>query len=127
MQRKRQDRVRELIKRELGEILRRELSVNQVGIVSITDVDLSPDLRHARIFLSFVGTPSQRETATQMVESYRLRFQSMLAQSVILKYAPQLRFETDAAVERGNRVLDILDELERDEDSPLNEETTKDS
>jgi ribosome-binding factor A len=108
-------RVRELLKREIGEVIRRELPVSQAGLITVNEVDVSGDLQNASVFLSIFGSSEQQRTGLAMLKKNRSRIQSLLAKSVILKYTPHLRFVIDDSVARGNRVLEIMAELERSE------------
>src|SRR2546423_411995 len=106
-------RVRELLKREIGEILRRELPVNQAGLITVNDVDLSGDLRNAKVFIGFFGSAEQQRSGLALLQKNRTRIQNLMAKSVFLKYIPRLHFVMDDSVVRGNRVLAIIDELEK--------------
>jgi len=106
-------RVRELLKREIGEAIRREIPVDQGGLVSVNDVDVSSDLKNATVFLGILGSDEQQKTGLTMLQKHRSRIQALVAKAVILKYTPQLRFVVDDSVQRGNRVLEIIADLER--------------
>ena len=106
-------RVRELLKRQIGEVIRRELPVSEAGLITVNDVEVSGDLQNASVFLSIFGSTEQQRTGLAMLKRNRSRIQSLLAKSVILKYTPHLRFVIDDSVARGNRVLEIIAELER--------------
>lgn len=109
----RTERVRELLKRAIGEAIRREISVEHGGLISVNDVELAGDLRTARVFISVLGSVEQQKTGLSILQQNRARIQGMVAQAVILKYTPHLRFVVDDSVERGNRVLQLIEELER--------------
>jgi ribosome-binding factor A len=117
------ERVRELLKRELGEIIRRELPLSEAGLITVNDVDISKDLQIATVFVGVVGTPAQKKNALSLLEQSRKRLQGLVGRAVILKYTPQLRFELDESIERGNRVLKIIEELE--DSSSRNEEPSQ--
>src|SRR5207237_1643339 len=107
----RMQRVRELLKREIGEAIRREIPVNEAGLVTVNDVDVAGDLRMATIFIGILGNAEQQRTGLALLQKNRARIQGLVAKAVILKYTPQLRFVVDDSVVRGNRVLQILAEL----------------
>lgn len=107
----RHERVRELLKRELGEILRREMPLAETGLVTVNSVELSDDLQHATVFVSVLGNAEQTKAAGRVLERDAVRFQNLMARSVVLRYTPHLRFVPDDSIERGNRVLRILNEL----------------
>jgi ribosome-binding factor A len=109
----RHERVRELLKRAIGEAIRREFHVNDVGLITVNDIDVGGDLRTAVIFISILGKPEQQKRGLQVLEENRIRIQQLVSKSVILKYTPTLKFLVDDSLVRGNRVLQILDELEK--------------
>ena len=106
-------RVRELLRREIGEAIRREMPVEQAGLITVNEVEVTGDLRLATVFIGVFGSPEQKKTGLQMLQRYRIRIQTLVAKAVVLKYVPQLRFIVDDSITRGNKVLAILAELER--------------
>lgn len=106
-------RVRELLKREIGEAIRQEIPVQQAGLVTVNDVDVAGDLKNARVYLGLLGTTEQKKTALGLLEANRARIQSLVSRTVVLKYTPKLKFVVDESVDRGNRVLQIIEELEK--------------
>jgi ribosome-binding factor A len=106
-------RVRELLKREIGEAIRREIPVEQAGLVTVNDVDVAGDLKNAKVYLGFLGTTEQKKTALNLLHKTRPRIQSYVAKTVVLKNTPKLKFIVDPSVEAGNRVLRIIEELEK--------------
>ena len=106
-------RVRELLKREIGSVIHREIPISEAGLVSVNDVDLAGDLRSANVFVSILGTADQQKRGLALLAQQRLRLQDLVARAVVLKYFPTLRFVLDDSVVRGNRVLRIIEELER--------------
>lgn len=113
MQSRRHERVRELLKRQLSQILLHELPMSEAGLVTVNEVVVSGDLKAATVYLGVLGSPEQRRRCMDFLTRHRARIQSMLAGSVFLKYTPTLRFVADDSVERGNRVLQILEEIEK--------------
>ena len=109
----RSQRVRELLKQAIGEVIRREIPINEAGIITVNDVDLGGDLQNATVFLSFLGSNAQQRTGLALLRRNRARIKALVAKAVILKYMPRLRFVVDDSVERGNRVLAIIAELEQ--------------
>ena len=107
------ERVRELLKREIGEAIRREIPVDQAGLVTVNDVDVGGDLKSAVVFISILGGSEQQRTGLLLLHRNRARIQGLVAKAVVLKYTPQLRFVVDESVARGNRVLHIIEELEK--------------
>ena len=106
-------RVRELLKREIGEVIRREIPVSEAGLVSVNDVDPAGDLKSATVFISILGNVDQQKRGLALLTQHRARIQGLVAKAVVLKYTPTLRFVTDDSVIRGNRVLQIIEALEK--------------
>lgn len=109
---RRVERVRSLLQQEIGEAIRRELPVAEAGLITVNQVDIGGDLRTARVFVSILGNAEQQKNGFALLEKNRVRIQGIVAKTVILKFTPQLRFVLDDSVERGNRVLQILEDLE---------------
>jgi ribosome-binding factor A len=107
------ERVRELLKREIGEAIRKELPVEEVGLINVNDVLVAPNLKNATVYIGVFGDAAKKKRAMEALLEHRKRVQWVVAQAVILKYTPHLRFVLDESIERGNRVLRILDELEK--------------
>ena len=107
------ERVRELLKRQIGEVIRRELPLSEVGMLTVNAVDVAKDLQSASVFIGFVGTEVQKKRAVELLQKERKRIQGLVGRAVVLKYTPLLRFVMDDSIPRGNRVLQILDEIER--------------
>lgn len=114
-------RVRELLKRAIGEAIRQELPVNEAGVVTVNDVDVSSDLKTAAVFISILGSADQQKRGLTLLGEHRTRIQELMARSVVLKFTPKLRFISDDSVLRGNKVLQILDELEKTNPIPPTE------
>jgi ribosome-binding factor A len=110
------ERVRELLKREIGEIIRQEFPLDEAGMISVNDVSVSGDLQNATVYVSIFGGPSQQQRGAALLQERRKYIQNRLGQSVVLKYTPVLKFVVDDSIARGNRVLQILDELEQKPD-----------
>ena len=108
-------RVRELLKRAIGEAIRQELPVSETGLVTVNDVEVAGDLKNATVFISVLGNAEQQKRGFAALVHHRPRIQDLMARSVVLKYTPKLRFVLDESVLRGNRVLKIIEELESNE------------
>src|SRR6266516_5352682 len=109
----RMQRVRELLKRAIGEAIRREFQVSEAGLISVNDVDVTGDLHSAVVFISILGSADQQKRGFSLLVRHRKRIQGLVGRAVVLKYTPTLRFIMDDSVVRGNRVLSIIEELEK--------------
>lgn len=114
----RHERVRELLKRAIGEAIRREFHVDEVGLITVNDVEVGGDLRSAIVFVSILGNASQQKQGLAAMEEHRIRLQGLVAKAIILKYTPTLKFVVDDSIIRGNKVLQIIDELEKETAAP---------
>jgi ribosome-binding factor A len=109
----RHERVRELLKRAIGEAIRREFNVSEAGLISVNDVDCAGDLKSATVFISILGNADQQKRGLALLTEHRARIQSLMAKAVVLKYTPTLRFVVDDSIVRGNRVMQIIEELDK--------------
>lgn len=103
-------RVNELLKRELSSLLVREMNFEDL-LVTVNQVDVTPDLKSAHVYISVLGSIG-REEVIPALEENRAMLQAALSRHVTLKYTPHLIFHLDDSIERGSRVLEILEEIE---------------
>ena len=108
-------RVNDAVKEVLGRALL-GLKDPRIGFVTITGVETSPDLRHAKVFVSVLGSEKKRDQTLQGLEAAHGILQAKLAQELRMKRTPQLAFEYDPTVERGVRMTRLIDELAPDDD-----------
>ena len=106
-------RVNEAVKEVVSESLV-ELKDPRIGFVTVTGVATSADLRHARVFVSVLGSEAKRRKTLAALEAARGVLQARIADELRLKRTPQLAFEYDPTVERGVRMTQLIDELAPD-------------
>lgn len=106
-------RVRELLKRAINEAIRQEFPVSEAGLVTVNDVDVAGDLKSATVFVSVLGNADQQKHGLNLLSNHRARIQDLVARAVVLKYTPKLLFKADDSVLRGNRVLEIIEQIEK--------------
>jgi ribosome-binding factor A len=104
-------RVQDLVREVLADLVRREVRDPRVGMVTVTAVRLSPDLRHARVFISSLGDAAAREASVVALNHAASYLRRALGKAVRLKYVPDLLFAEDTALETGQRVERLLDEI----------------
>lgn len=104
------------MKRELGDLIGRELTFTQ--LVTVQDVDITPDLKHAHVFVSVLGDMEGAKSVLSKLHDHRKELQAQLSKRVILKFTPQLHFKLDETVERGSRIIEILQTLDVPADEP---------
>jgi len=111
-------RVQELIQRELGSLIQRELEFPGC-LVTLHDVAMTPDLKQCKVFFGVVGGgPHAPQRVLEKLESHRGALQGKLSKRVILKHTPTLAFHFDDSVERGVRTLRAIDALGEIPDQP---------
>src|SRR3982074_149161 len=103
-------RVNELLKRELSIIVTRELTF-EGALVTLNQVDVTPDLKSAHVYVSVLGSDTG-QTVINKLQEHRVALQTQLARHIVLKYTPHLIFHLDDSIERGTRVIEILQEIE---------------
>lgn len=104
----RPEKLGDLVQRELSDLLRRELRDPRVGMVTITGVDVSPDLSHAKIFFTLLDQ-SHLQQASEGLRRAAGFLRSQLARRLKLYTTPELRFVYDESVERGDRLSRLID------------------
>jgi ribosome-binding factor A len=108
-------RVNEALREVLSEGIG-ELKDPRIGFVTVTGVETSPDLRHARVFVSVLGSEAKRRKTLAGLDAAHGVLQARVARELRLKRTPQLAFEYDPTVERGVRMTQLIDELAPDAD-----------
>ena len=108
-------RVNESVRQVLAETLP-DLKDPRIGLVTVTGVDTAPDLRHAVVFVSVLGSEPKRRATLLGLEAAHGLLQARLARELRLKRTPQLTFQYDPSVERGVRMSKLIDELAPEDD-----------
>jgi ribosome-binding factor A len=111
---RRNERVAEEIRSVLAQAIR-DVRDPLVGFVTLTGVDLSPDLRQARVYVSRMGTEADRDAAVSALNHAGAFLRRAIAERARLRYTPALRFVSDATIERGSRVEALIQEIHADE------------
>lgn len=103
-------RIADQIQRELSEIIRLELKDPRIDLVTITDVEVTQDNAHAKVFFTALGETAQQEAATRALDHAAGFLRSNLAKRIKLRTVPQLHFHYDVSVERGMRLSKLIDD-----------------
>ena len=103
-------KVADLVQRELSELIRLELRDPRVGMVTITSVDVSPDLSHAKVFVTLLQKEKLQETLQGLQRAAGF-LRSQLAHRMKMYTTPELRFVYDESVERGDRLSQLIDSV----------------
>ena len=117
MEGRRVGRIEEQIRMELSEIIEREIQDPRIGLVTVTAVKVSPDLRHARVFVSVLGDAEQRKKSMQGLNSAASFARRELSQRLHhLRRIPELTFAYDESIETGNRIEALLDQIKPEDE-----------
>ena len=110
---RRTERVNDLLQEELSELLLTSVKDPRVGqgLVSITEVVVSPDLRHANVFVSHLGTDAERVEAMKGLEHSQSYLQSELSKRLKMRNIPQIHFRLDPSLERGARLATLINSV----------------
>lgn len=110
----RPEKVEQFIKEELSRILQREVRDPRVGFVSVTGVEVSMDLRHARIFVSVLGDAEAKSATMAGLQSAAGYIRRALGARLQMRHTPDITFKLDESIERGSRVMKLLGEVAKD-------------
>jgi len=117
MMSQRVQRVAEEIKQEIGKIIHDELKDPRIGFVTITKVDLSPDLRYASVYFSVLGTKKEsRDTQVGLTRSAGF-IRKLLGRRMKLRYTPQVTFKLDESAEYSIRISEVLEKIKNKDKS----------
>ena len=108
----RTEQLDQLLRQEIAEIVTREVADPRIGFVTITDVETTPDLRHAQVWVSVIGKPEERDTTIAALGRAMPFVRRELGRRLRLKRIPDLHVRLDDTAERGTRVLRLLHEIE---------------
>ncbi len=111
----RQEKLGELIAVELSQLLRTRVKDPRVGFASITRVEVSGDLRHAKVYVSVMGTPEEQVATMQALKHASGFLRHEVAERITLRYMPELIFKLDTSIEEGSRILALIQQIEDEE------------
>lgn len=112
---RRAERVGEFIRREASEIIQKQLKDPRVGFITITRVEVTPDLRQARIYFSVYGQSGEKEKSIKGLKSARGFIQGEIGRRTGLRYTPEISFRLDQSLEEAREVLEKMDEINQAE------------
>ena len=108
----RTQRVSEVIRREISTLISRELSLEGL-LLTVASVDVAPDLKHAYIYISMIEQTVPQPRVVGMLNRLRSRWQREVGDRLETKFTPRLHFQFDKALERGDRVMELMLQIER--------------
>lgn len=109
----RADRIAEQMKKELTDIISRKLKDPRIGFVTITDVEVSGDLQIAKVYISVLGDEQAAENSLKGLERAKGFIRSEIGSRIRLRIVPEIHFEMDTSIAYGNRIEDLLRNLDQ--------------
>ncbi|HEY8462520.1 MAG TPA: 30S ribosome-binding factor RbfA [Bacillota bacterium] len=107
------ERLRELIKAEFAQMLQRDLKDPRIGFASVTDVEVSNDYSHVKIFVSILGDAAAKAATMEGLESAKGFIRTELGQRIRLRHTPEIHLIADESMERGSRIMKLLHEVNK--------------
>lgn len=107
----RPEKVREFIKEQVSDIIQHQLKDPRIGFVSVTDVEVSGDLRHAKVFVSVLGDAQAKTDTMAGLESAQGYIRGELGRRLQMRFTPEVIFRLDDSIERGTRVVTLIREV----------------
>ena len=114
---RRQKQVAELLHQEISQLIQYRTQDPRLGFVTVTDVEISPDLRQARVYVTVLGDDVDAQSTLEGLASASGYFRRELGQSLALRYVPQLSFQLDTSLEYGLHIDNILDSIKEEQDA----------
>jgi len=108
---RRMERFDELLRQEIARLIAEEVRDPRVGFTTVMQARVSPDLRHARVYVSVLGDDEEKEAAVDALQRASGFLRGRLGAIVEMKYLPELKFELDRSLERASRIEEILDRV----------------
>lgn len=114
----RQDKVKELLKIEVSKIIQTQIRDPRLGFVTVTDAEVSKDLRQGRIFISVLGDDEQRRDSLAILQKATGFIRREFGRRVTMKVIPEISFKIDSAVEQGSHIFELLQKVKHEPEEP---------
>jgi len=112
---RRQAQVAEAVQQYVSQLLQRDMKDPRIGFVTVTSVEMSTDLKYARVFVSVMGTPEEQKATMDALASAKGFIRRELAARLDLRFAPEVQFKLDTSAEYSDRINRLLNELKAEE------------
>ncbi len=123
----RQDRLADQIKKEVAEILQFVIKDPRLGFVTVTDVELSKDLKYARVFFSSMGSQEERAKSAKVLERTKGVVQAELGKRIHARKTPIITYKIDKSLERGQRINELLEQIKNEKAADEGQDDDSDS
>ena len=112
----RQEKLGEQIAEDISDLIRTRVKDPRIGFVSVTRVEVSGDLRHAKVYVSVMGSSEERKETMQGLNKATGFLRHELASRLTLRYMPEIAFKLDNSIEEGSRVLELINKVSREDE-----------
>lgn len=119
MSKVRVSRIGEQMKKELSQIIQREIKDPRIGFVTLTGVEVTGDLQQAKIFISVMGNEEQKDNSLKALQSAKGFIRSEIGKRMKLRHTPELVFKIDESIEYGSKIESLLNVIKKDNDHEL--------
>ena len=123
----RPERVQEALRQEISKIVHNELKDPRLGFMTITKVELTKDLRYAKIYFSVLGEPKDKKLALKGLNSAKGYIKNLISRNVKLRFIPEIEFKVDDALEHTKLIYDILDKIKREREDEKNNRSDREA
>lgn len=113
----RPERVQEALRQEISRIVHEELKDPRLGFLTITKVELTKDLRHAKIYFSVLGGPKDKRLALNGLSSAKGYIKNLISERIKLRFMPEIVFKIDESLEHTQHIYDLLNKLKKERDN----------
>jgi len=110
----RHDRVQEALRQEISTIIQKEIRDPRIGFLTITRVELTKDLRYAKVYFTILGETKDKHLALKGLNSAKGYIKGVIAEKIKLRYTPEISFKIDESLDHTRQVLDILERLRKE-------------
>src|SRR5438270_6435726 len=118
----RKERLEQLLRREISEIIHREVKDPRIGFVTVTDAEVSGDLSYAKVFVSVLGTMEQQEATLKGLNSATRFIRGEFGQRIKMRQVPEISFRFDKSIQHGARIHELLEQVKQQEATGAQEE-----
>lgn len=109
----RQHKVEELLKVEVSEIIQREMKDPRLGFITVTGVEISPDLKHAKVFVSVMGDDGQKTMSLKALNRAAGFVRTEIGKRVRMKTTPEIEFRLDSSIDHGVKIFELLERIKK--------------
>lgn len=111
----RSHRLTQELKHEISLIIAQEVRDPRIGLLTVTEVEVSPDLRYARIYVSVLGSPEEKKQTLDALASAGSFIRRQVGARIKLRHTPELTFAYDESIEQGDRMMQLIEEIKKEQ------------